>query len=264
MGANQPLEEISKLYDRAENLIKQYEFADFASVSLCDEEETEPLRGGLFCPAVNELRYAGKHLLKACLADSRSKIRREQLRRAKSHCERAIYDVSQALCLAIVATVDALRDDLDDVIFEYPGYQNMLAQKEVLRQVLTNQVDGPDQQAVNLDRVCAILGLPTPSPPGEKEQGEAPDDWYKLTYYQILEDAANRLHQQLIEFRAHEPELRRKKLKLEEARRLEREKKRQEDEKKRRHEMIKLIAVILGIVSSIVAITTAITRRTLG
>ena len=56
-------------------------------------------------PAVNELRYAGFHLLKATNA-SGSVEDGEHLTRAIEHCERAIYDATEAGILASVQNID--------------------------------------------------------------------------------------------------------------------------------------------------------------
>ena len=70
--------EINRLFTLAEKRIKQIEFNE-----------------GLILPAVNELRYAGKHLINS-LADSNIKSQENELRKAEKHCMRAIYDASEA------------------------------------------------------------------------------------------------------------------------------------------------------------------------
>lgn len=46
---------------------------------------------GVDVPAINELRYAGRHILNGLVAESDAE-REDQLLRAKRHCQRALYD----------------------------------------------------------------------------------------------------------------------------------------------------------------------------
>ena len=69
------IEEIQTLYLSAENKIKHLEVV---SREMC-------------VPSINELRYAGNHLLKALTSYSND-AKNEHLSKAKSHCKRAIYD----------------------------------------------------------------------------------------------------------------------------------------------------------------------------
>ena len=77
------IQEIHTLFTKAENFCK--------SVEVFFSE-------GVVIPAINELRYCGKHLLDAHLAED-SRETEEQLRRAKAHCERAIYDAAEVAAL---------------------------------------------------------------------------------------------------------------------------------------------------------------------
>lgn len=71
--------EICRLYNTAES--------DLKNIGRVEQE--------LLITAVNQLRYAGQHLLRALDSDDVDRIRSE-LDAAKRHCQRAIYDVNDS------------------------------------------------------------------------------------------------------------------------------------------------------------------------
>ncbi|MBF0184121.1 MAG: hypothetical protein HQM06_07015 [Magnetococcales bacterium] len=85
------INEIYTLYAKAEEYIKRTE---------CNPEVN------IIIPAINELRYAGRHLLTYL-----SKNGVEQLRRAKTHCQRAIYDASEAPVLYYMREFQKFQQD---------------------------------------------------------------------------------------------------------------------------------------------------------
>ena len=98
--------EIRRLYDEADRLAR----------------EVGELRSEVQIPAINELRYAGHHALQAIADDGAVDI--EAFGKAKSHCERAMYEAAEA---GIMFCLDAIEDfrktyrDLviSDVIADY-------------------------------------------------------------------------------------------------------------------------------------------------
>lgn len=68
--------EIKELFDGAEKFAK----------------ESELFHSGPSTPAINQLRYAGQHLLKALVADSKDAFNEEALK-SKGHCLRSGYDL---------------------------------------------------------------------------------------------------------------------------------------------------------------------------
>jgi len=68
------------LYKKAECLIKTIEHQDY-----------DNFIRGTYIPAINDLRYAGRHILEAIDSSNPSKIK-ENLDEAIDHCNRAIYD----------------------------------------------------------------------------------------------------------------------------------------------------------------------------
>ncbi len=66
-------------------------------------------------PAYNELRYAGYHLLQS-LDDSGAISSNEQLRRAISHCERAMYEAAEAGIISVLDSIDQFRKDYKNIV----------------------------------------------------------------------------------------------------------------------------------------------------
>ena len=83
---SQRLAEIRKIYSDAEYAIKRYE-----RIALEDQ-----------VAAINELRYAGHHVLEASLAEDESEIE-DHIASARNHCRRAVNDAKDA---AIVSQLE--------------------------------------------------------------------------------------------------------------------------------------------------------------
>lgn len=103
-AALSPLLNVTELYSLAEEKIKQ----------------VEKLSRELPFPAVNELRYAGRHLIDYLATGSK-----EQLVQAENHCKRAIYDAVEAGVTFQLLQIQAFNDDfrmliLKDHITAYP------------------------------------------------------------------------------------------------------------------------------------------------
>ena len=85
--------------------------------------EVGELRREVAIPAINELRYAGHHILQS--TDDDGTIDIKGLGKAKSHCERAMYEAAEA---GIMFCPDSIRDFgkdysdvvISEVIHDYP------------------------------------------------------------------------------------------------------------------------------------------------
>ncbi|MBF0632151.1 MAG: hypothetical protein HQL89_14325 [Magnetococcales bacterium] len=86
------------------NIEKQFQTAEK------EIKQTELTNRNIVIPAINELRYAGHHLLKGLLAPSLEE-RVEQYLRASRHCQRARYDAIEARLWYIL---DKFKDFQDD------------------------------------------------------------------------------------------------------------------------------------------------------
>ncbi len=92
-------EEIATLFEKAESRIKALE--------LLHNE-------GLFYHPVNQLRYAGYHIVNA-IKNTDSDEQAEEWKRAKRHCQRAIYDASEMALVYCLAEVDGFKKDYKNV-----------------------------------------------------------------------------------------------------------------------------------------------------
>lgn len=77
--------------------------------------EVAEFRAEIPIPAYNQLRYAGYHLLQA-LNDSGSISSNDQLRRAVSHCERAMYEAAEAGIISVLDSIDQFRKDYKNIV----------------------------------------------------------------------------------------------------------------------------------------------------
>ena len=90
-------------------LTESYETADRFT------REVAQLRSAVAVPANNELRYAGHHLLQAL--DGKEQISKaDQVRRAKNHCDRAMYDAAEAGILYAIDEIGRFQDDYKGVV----------------------------------------------------------------------------------------------------------------------------------------------------
>ena len=85
--------------------------------------EIGELRSEVAIPAINELRYAGHHLLQSI--DDDGTIDVESLGKAKSHCERAMYEAAEAGIMFCLDSIKDFRKDyrdvvISEVIHDYP------------------------------------------------------------------------------------------------------------------------------------------------
>ena len=104
------ISEIHRLFDLAEQ-----------EHSLCSQLSRE-----LVSPVINELRYAGQHLLRALSGncpDENKKI--DELKKAESHCKRALYDARDTECMYLIGEalqfiIDYKSVDVSDILKTEP------------------------------------------------------------------------------------------------------------------------------------------------
>ena len=106
--------------DRFHRLHAAYKKAEDALHSLGIEA------GGVDTAAVNELRYAGRHLLNGLVSDD-SNEQDENLQRAKRHCERAIYEAYDSAIFYHFAQYDQFKIDYRMVVISdvIPNFVNI-------------------------------------------------------------------------------------------------------------------------------------------
>ena len=102
-------------------------------------------------PALNELRYAGHHLLRA-LRDDGGIADREQLRKALSHCQRSQYEAAEAAIAHALGLVGKFQEDyklvpIGQAVPNYPSIQKTVrAAQDLVNRPRSN--DGPDAAGV--------------------------------------------------------------------------------------------------------------------
>ena len=114
--------DIKKLYGKAENALKQYERISLSNLA----------------PALNELRYAGHHLLEAenAVVDEE---RMHHLTRAAAHCERAVYDAKEATIISLLECVADLRGmgiSADEMRQFMPDWNSLIDEASAARALL--------------------------------------------------------------------------------------------------------------------------------
>ncbi|MDH5179452.1 MAG: hypothetical protein OEZ39_02130 [Gammaproteobacteria bacterium] len=115
MDAEKEIAEISKLYSAAEDATKNVEdlHAD-----------------GIVIPAINELRYAGYHILNA-LTSENDEDKRSEFSKAKKHCIRASYDAIEVGLLSCLAKYKIFREEykfevISSVVPDYLDIQSLV------------------------------------------------------------------------------------------------------------------------------------------
>ena len=99
--------------------------------------EVAEFRSEIAIPAYNQLRYAGHHFLQA-LDDSGSVSNNEQLRRAVSHCERAMYEAAEAGIISALDSIDQFRKDYKNIVVKdvVDGYASTVVQAQEAQNLL--------------------------------------------------------------------------------------------------------------------------------
>ena len=96
----------------------------------------------IYFPAVNQLRYSCRHLVRALEANTEEE-NREELRRAISHTQRAIFDASESEALSLVETCYDIKKRLG--LFSYvagkyiPNYAELKKTWGLLISTLSNR-----------------------------------------------------------------------------------------------------------------------------
>jgi superfamily II DNA or RNA helicase len=91
-----------------DGLKTHYKIAD----EFCREVQAFSEEAGI--PAMNELRYAGYHLLQALTDDSESSA--EQMTKAINHCKRAAYEASEAGIITCLERINVFKQDYKAII----------------------------------------------------------------------------------------------------------------------------------------------------
>lgn len=129
---------VERLFRRAERAIKR----------------AERLTHALPTAAVNQLRYAGRHLLQAD-----SDASGEALRKAANHCVRAWYDAFDAILLRHLEAIARFEDSgfpRDAILHYYPNYE---AELPLIKRAQDLFRGTPPTQALTVERMVDRLRM---------------------------------------------------------------------------------------------------------
>lgn len=104
-------------------------------------------------PPINELRYAGRHLLDA-LTSSDSVQRNSDIAKAERHALRAKYDAAEVRVLGHLRSIGSFREDYSKVELAqaFPGWQVInLRARNVQKRIAHNRVDSSRENARHED-----------------------------------------------------------------------------------------------------------------
>ena len=116
---------------------------------------TETLSDSVIVPTINELRYAGFHVLKA-VTEEDSDVAGRHLFKAKDHCERAVYDAASSGLVEITGTIKRFQAQyrdiaIADVVRDIADIRDRVGQAEQLLADGESSIESLDvEKVVNL------------------------------------------------------------------------------------------------------------------
>ena len=125
--------------------------------------EVGELRSEVPIPAHNELRYAGHHLLQS-LRDEGAVADEDQARKAKNHCERAMYEAAEAGIIHILEAITEFRRAYKSIVVSevVSEYREIIRKAKAARELIiagrANRVT-VEQHASQLMDVCRDLSV---------------------------------------------------------------------------------------------------------
>jgi hypothetical protein len=125
-------------------------------------KNAEHLTNKVFIPAVNELRYAGYHIVGYLSSEGTD----DDLLSAQKHCKRAIYDSAEGPLLKFLGDIAQFQDDYatTSVTLELPDYISQMKQVQEARNLIAAvQPDTREEYfeavAPHLSKLNMIAGL---------------------------------------------------------------------------------------------------------
>ena len=99
--------------------------------------EAETIHTDLAVPSMNQLRYAGHHMLSAMTAEAVPE-QDEEYRKAARHCQRAVYDAFDSSIAYILKNIDQFKQDYAkiEIVPHFPGYPAVMAEARRARDIL--------------------------------------------------------------------------------------------------------------------------------
>ena len=155
---------------------------------------------GVLIPSINELRYAGHHIVRSLLSDDEKELQAERVK-AINHVKRAIYDIDESLLIYYIESAANFKEKYNDsgftteVVTDYPEKLAMLdeANKSIqqLREDNNNYQDREQfYQKLNpyLDKLSKIVAIFEQSAPliVNKQQDKDNQDLKNKRYFFIM------------------------------------------------------------------------------
>jgi hypothetical protein len=116
-------------------------------------------------PAINELRYAGYHLLNAVSPLNADASSSDELMRAVNHCRRATYEASEAGLLTAFGKISEFKADYQQVVVSsvVPDWTEILAKCDTYRDSITEARQTGDDRSIDhtkfRDAFLDLVGL---------------------------------------------------------------------------------------------------------
>ncbi|MCK5717151.1 MAG: hypothetical protein KAH77_06635 [Thiomargarita sp.] len=125
MLKQQLLDKIVLLFEKAEISIKK----------------AEQLSSNLSIPSINELRYAGYHIIKAISVTQSVAISEKEMAMAEKHCKRAIYDATEIGIIYLLESIEIFQKDYStstNIIPVLSDYVDLCKQVENAKNFIAN------------------------------------------------------------------------------------------------------------------------------
>ena len=124
--------------------------------------EVGTFREDAVIPALNELRYAGHHVVQSISAEDGKVTDGDQLRKARGHCERALYEASEAGIMVAGRAIASFRKSypgvvISEVVKDYSDFR--LQAKKAQALVDSGRSDRESVQAQTQEYMTAYRQL---------------------------------------------------------------------------------------------------------
>ena len=102
-------------------------------------------------PAINELRYAGYHLLNTLIPANGEASAQEELLRAINHCKRATYEASEMGLLTAFDKITDFKSDYQQVVVSQvvPDWTEILTKCDSYRDAITGARQTGDDRSID-------------------------------------------------------------------------------------------------------------------
>ena len=155
---------------------------------------------GVLIPSINELRYAGHHIVRSLLSDDEKELQAERVK-AINHVKRAIYDIDESLLIYYIESAANFKEKYNDsgftteVVTDYPEKLATLDKaNKSIQQLRENNNNYKNRQqfyqqlSPHLDKLSEIVAIFEQSAPliAKKQQDKDNQDLKNKRYFFIM------------------------------------------------------------------------------